>query len=146
VIAARASADAEQLSGILAGQEVPLEMLSRLPLIGLDRSSGIRRQIERAFANYREPIRFGVNAAGWLAVKEYAKHGLGVGILPLGLLSREDADELVVRRLPSEVCICHYLIHRKDATSPYLKDMKASLAEAAKQHQETVQRLCHGLV
>lgn len=146
VLAAKSSSGAERLSGILAGQEVPLDMLSRLPLIGPDRSSGIRRQIERAFASRSEQLRFGVNAAGWLAVKEYAKHGLGVGILPLGLLSREDIDEFVIRRLPAELCIRHYLIHREDATNPYLDGMKTSLSESAKQHQETVQRLCQGLV
>jgi len=140
VIAAKASAEAEQLSVILAGQEVPLEMLIRLPLIGLDRSSGIRRQLERAFANRSDRLRFGMNAAGWLAVKEYAKHVLGVGILPLGLLSREDIEDLVIRRLPSELCIRHYLVHRKDATNPYLSDMKTSLAEAAKVHEEELLR------
>lgn len=140
VIAAKNSPEAKELSAVLAGQELPIEMLSRWVLVGLDRSSGIRRQIERAFANSPHRLRFSYNAAGWFALKEYVKHGLGVGVLPLGLLTREDSDVLVIRRLPAELCVRYYLVHRQDATNRFIDAMKTALDQAAKHEAEQIRR------
>ncbi len=51
VIAGRNSPLAQPLQNVLAGQIVPVELLVELPLAGLDRESGIRRQIGKSVSS-----------------------------------------------------------------------------------------------
>lgn len=125
-------------------QEVPWEQLSNWPLVGLDRSSGVRRQLEQLFAIRRQPITFRAEAAGWLAVREYARVGLGVGVLPIAVLSAEDPAEFVIRRLPAELAVGHYLVHREDAANPHLESMKHALLDAARAHAQLVEQRWRG--
>ncbi len=141
VIAANQTSEAKQLSEILSSHEVPVEMLSRFRLIGLDRSSGQRRQLERAFANRPERLHFGVNAAGWSAVKEYAKHGLGVGIVPLAVLSPEDRETLLIRKLQSDVSAKYRMIHREGTNSRHIMPMQSALVTSAVKHQKASHQL-----
>jgi DNA-binding transcriptional LysR family regulator len=144
VIARKKSPEAEQLRSVLAGQEIPLRMLLRWTLVGLDTNSGVRRQLEQKFATEKSGLRFFGEAGGWLAVKEYARQGLGVGLVPLATLSREDPSDLVVRRLSGEVFIEYLLIHRKAADDTGVEKMKSALRDAAREHEEELDRYWGG--
>lgn len=146
VVALRGTPEADVLSTTLAGQEFPLSKLCELALIGLDGASGVRRQLERSFASQSTKLSFGPNAAGWLGVKEYARQGLGTGILPLALLSREDTEAFVIRRLSSEVTVNHNLLHREDIDHRHFAALKAAIVSAARQHQDEVTRRWRGLI
>jgi DNA-binding transcriptional LysR family regulator len=148
VIGRKDSLEAGQLQVVLRGQQVPLKMLCRWRLVGLDRQSGVRRQIEQKFATSKQRPQFGGEVGGWLAVKEYARQGLGVGLVPLALMSREDATDFVIRLLSSEVFIQYSLIHRSqpDAGNAGLDALQAALHESAAQHQAELDRRWSGKV
>ena len=148
VIARKDSPEAAELQAVLLDQRVPLKMLCRWRLVGLDRQSGVRRQIEQKFATSKQRPQFGGEVGGWLAVKEYARQGLGVGLVPLAMLSREDANDFVMRLLSSDICIEHSLIHRPqtDVNKAGLETMQAALHEAAAQHQAELDRKWNGRI
>lgn len=146
VIARTSTEEAESLRPVLAGHQVPLEMLCRWRIVGLDRQSGVRRQIEQRFATSDDRPQFGSEAGGWLAVKEYVRQGLGVGLVPLALLSREDSERFVIRRLASDIFIGYRLIHRQGSDNLGLTEMKNTLHQAAEEHQTELDRTWSGLI
>jgi DNA-binding transcriptional LysR family regulator len=145
VIARKHSVEADQLHDVLQGQYVPLKMLCRWRLVGLDRHSGVRHQIERKFATSNERPRFGGEVGGWLAIKEYARQGLGVGLMPLAMLTREDANDFVLRQLSPEIFIEYSLIRSpSEITNEGVDALQAALLQAACEHQLELDRLWSG--
>lgn len=144
VVAQKRSPEAEQLQSVLAGQRVPLRMLVRWDLVGLDSSSGVRRQLEQKFATKVNGLRFVGEAGGWSAVKEYARQGLGVGLVPLATLSREDLTDLAVRRLSDDIFIEYLLVHRTAIDDAGLEMMLSALRDAARQHEQELERYWSG--
>ena len=140
VIVKKDSPEGKQLQNVLAGQRVPLGKLAGWTLIGLDEHSGVRRQIEYAFTAAGKRPRFSVQAGGWLGVKEYANHGLGVGIVPLSILSLEDHDHLVIRRLDTTLQLAYSIIHRRSTSNRFVNDFIKQLKAAGKDHEETIRR------
>src|SRR5262249_8214452 len=120
---------------------VPLKKLAAFPLVGLDSQSGIRRQLEAHCRGKVPGLCFRFEAGGWEAAKEYARHGLGVAVLPLALLAREDRKDVLVRRLPPEIRIQDLLIDRDAAMSPAHEAMKLGLKELTHPRPETIPRL-----
>jgi DNA-binding transcriptional LysR family regulator len=132
LVAAKDTPFGRELAQVLEGQTVPLSKLSSFPLVGLDPQSGIRRQLEAQFRGQSSDLCFRFEAGGWEAAKEYARHGLGVAIMPLSLLGREDRKEFVIRHLPSEIRIQDLMIHLDAEMRPEHEAMKRALYEATK--------------
>jgi DNA-binding transcriptional LysR family regulator len=115
-------------------------MLCRLKLVGLDRQSGVRRQIEQKFSASSTRPRFSGDAGGWLAIKEYARQGLGAGIFPAALLSQEDISEFVVRTLSNDIAIRYVIVCRGDQETDGSRALLEALQKAAQLHQEELRR------
>ncbi len=135
LVAEKNTAFGHQLAEILDGQPVPVSMLPSFPLVGLDPQSGIRRQLEAYFVGKSRGLSFHVEAGGWEAAKEYARHGLGVAVLPFPLLDRDDRKDFVIRRLPLEIHIQDLLIDRDVEIGPVLAALKRALQEATRSLQ-----------
>jgi DNA-binding transcriptional LysR family regulator len=146
VIAAKESSEAAELKRFLKGQQVPVRMLCRWSLIGLDQRSGVRRQIEQMFATSRERPRFTSEAGGWLAVKQYVTEGLGVGLLPLALLTPDDLGDLIVSGLSSDITIRYSLVYRQDADPAGLQPLKMCLKKAATDHETALRKKWAGKI
>lgn len=144
-VAARpGTAAAEPLGRSLAGQPLPLAALAGMSLIGLDRQSGVRLQVEGRLRGLGTPPRFRVEAGGWDAARECARQGLGAAILPLALLRREDAEDLVVRLLEPSAAILHSLVERDDPAEPALDALEQALLRSAEGLAEEVERTWRG--
>ena len=72
--------------------------------------SGVRRQLEQA-AGTNVRLSFSAEGGGWSAACEFARHGLGVAILPAASLNRMQ-DRFVCRTLDRRFQLKHVLIHR----------------------------------
>jgi len=118
-----------EFAQILDGQTVPLSKLSAFPFVGLDFQSGIRRQLEAHVRGKSPWLCFRFEAGGWEAAKEYARHGLGVAVLPLPLLARDDRKDFIIRRLPLQFHIQDMLIDRDMELGPAHEAMKGAWKE-----------------
>jgi len=130
LVAGKGTPFGPELAQVLDGQTVPLSMLTAFPLVGLDPQSGIRRQLEAHFSCKTPRLCFRFEAGGWEAAKEYARHGLGVAVLPFPLIARDDRREFVIRRLPLGIHIQDLLIERDAGSTPEHEGMKLALKEA----------------
>jgi DNA-binding transcriptional LysR family regulator len=146
VIARRQTPEGDELQSVLAGQTAPVAMLADWPLAGLDRESGIRQQIEGLLAGQERRLAFVQEAGGWLGVREFVRQGLCVGLVPLAILTAEDQQQLVIRRLPTALAIVHRLVRRSDADAEVLGQAEAVLAEAASTYRDEVERRWHGVL
>jgi DNA-binding transcriptional LysR family regulator len=144
VIARKKTAEGQELESIPARDTVPLTKLKHWELVGLDRNSGIRRQLERQLANPEE-LQF-LSGGGWLAAKEFVRHNIGVAVVPLAVLSRADAGDFVIRRLADHFVVRHYLIHRQQPASAARDAVKQALHEAADASQAEVGKRWLGVV
>ena len=130
VLARRDTNEGRELAQIPLGEFVRLEQLSRWELVGLDRNSGIRRQLERRLANPDE-LQF-VSGGGWLAAKEFVRHGIGVAVVPGSIVSAADEKVFVTRPVSERLAVVYYLIHRTGKlTDEELAVTKALKAAAA---------------
>jgi DNA-binding transcriptional LysR family regulator len=136
--ARKGSPSGEQLARVLESQAFPLSALDRLDLIGPDRQSGVRRQLERVLKPGDRLPAFLLEAPGWPAARAYARAGLGAAIVPLSLLELTDRADLVIRRLPDELSVRDSVIHRRDPGEGCVAVCEA-LAQAAAQLQQEVQ-------
>lgn len=126
-----------------ANRPLPIAILSRCEFVGLDRQSGIRLQLEAEFQKLGFPLRFvpDATAGGWDAAKEYARHGLGVAIVPLAVLAAGDEDSFAIRRLPERFAMTDHLLRRKPAADATAPEIHRALRQAAQQHtHETRER------
>jgi DNA-binding transcriptional LysR family regulator len=140
VLARKGTPEGEQIKLALTSQPLPSSMLCRLKLVGLDRQSGVRRQIEQKFSASSTRPRFSGDAGGWLAIKEYARQGLGAGIFPAALLSQEDISEFVVRTLSNDIAIRYVIVCRGDQETDGSRALLEALQKAAQLHQEELRR------
>ena len=108
---------------------LPVKTLKKWELLGLDRDSGLRRQLEAACQPDAE-LCFSVEGGGWAAAREYARLQMGVAILPEAMLTAEDRQTFVVRSLGKEFVLTDRLIYRKDLKNPTVKDAITLLKKA----------------
>ena len=113
------------------GQPVPLAQLSGFALVGLDPQSGLRRQLERHFSDTSSRPSFPIEAGGWEAALEYARHGLGTAVVPLPLLDPTDRRDLVLRLLEPRLVVRDVLLDRSLETSPEHEAFRDALRQAA---------------
>ena len=148
VIARKGTREAKDLESVAASRAVPEELLSRHELVGLDRQSGIRLRLERDLRGKGLTLRFATEAGsgGWSAAREYARHRLGLALVPLATLRPDDPKEFVIRRLPDYLAIVEYLIHRPGELNAGQRALKDALLRAAQYHQKEVRRRWKGLV
>ena len=131
VVAARRDTPAgSTLALIPPGGAVAIGDLGGFVLVGLDESSGARIQLERRASEVGVRLRFGPSGGGWIAAREYARHGLGAAIVPAETLADGDAGELLVRRLDHSLWPRDHLLHRL-ADGPRLGAPKALLIAIA---------------
>jgi len=142
-IAARTSEGGGVLRNVPKGKSIPLEALAESRLVGLDPQSGIRRRIERVARARDLHLRFdpAASVGGWAAAKAFARQGLGVAIVPLTVLVPGDRESLTIRRLPAEISVEHYLIHRRKALTTAQRKAKQAFREAARDHEQAVREL-----
>jgi DNA-binding transcriptional LysR family regulator len=146
VIARKGTAAGERLAQSLEGQAVPLARLADFELIGLDAQSGVRRQLERCGGGPGRPLRFRVEAGGWAAARECAREGLGVAVVPLSLLAREDRNDLVIRLLAGDVGVRESLLYRREATNPGHEALRRALSCAVEARQRELRARWHGIL
>ena len=147
-IAGRTSEGDGMLRDVPKGETIPLAVLAECPLVGLDPQSGIRRRIERQARALDVRLRFDTAASvgGWAAAKAFARQGLGVAIVPLTVLVPGDRESLTIRRLPPEISVEHYLIHRRKALTEAQLKAKQAFQEAARDHERAVLELWEGQI
>jgi DNA-binding transcriptional LysR family regulator len=131
LVAGKDTSFGAELARSLDGQMVPLSWLSAFPLVGLDPQSGIRRQLEAQVRGKSRELCFRFEAGGWEAAKEYARHGLGVAVLPFPLIGRDDRKDFIIRRLPLGIHIQDLLIERDEKVGPAHEAMMLALTKAA---------------
>lgn len=140
IIAGRKTPAGRTLASLPSQQSVPLEMLRDWELVGLDRRSGIRQQLESRFPNPGD-LQFVAEGGSWWGIRECVRHGVGVGIIPLALLARENRAGLVVRRLGRPFTVEYHLISRTPPASPLQQRVHAAFKRAAEEHQKELQNL-----
>jgi DNA-binding transcriptional LysR family regulator len=131
---------AGDMEKVLKGQEVPLSLLAHWDLVGLDRNSGVRRFLERQSAGSERPLRFVAETGGWAGAKEYARHGLGVAILPVTFLAERDFSDFVVRRLVADAALQHSLIYRREDVREIITQTAETIQQVAQQFEIETRR------
>ena len=130
VLASRHTDVGKELQKIPDHRTVPLAKLAQWELIGPDRDSGIRRQLESHFL--QGELYFVTEGGGWSASKEYARVGLGVALVPLAIVTAVDRQELVCRRISKRFAITDFILHRRDDTHPFLPVVKAAIMDTVR--------------
>jgi DNA-binding transcriptional LysR family regulator len=118
-----------ELNSLSSTKPVPIDRLTQWELIGPDRQSGIRRQLESRVG--RDQLYFIAEGGGWVGAKEYARAGLGVAIVPRIAVSAADRKKLVCRRLSKQFLITDFLIHRNEPLNPFQQRVKDAIISAA---------------
>jgi DNA-binding transcriptional LysR family regulator len=138
VLARRDSDAGRELLTSPADQSIPLSRLTSWELIGPDRQSGLRRQLEQRLRN--KPLYFVAEGGGWSAAKEYARQGLGVAIVPLAIVNTADSSSLVSRRLAAEFDVTDYLICRRDESRPFVAEVKKAIITAVRGRRSSAKK------
>lgn len=115
------------LADLPASKPIAINQLCQWELIGPDRQSGLRQQLE---SRSTEPLYFVCEGGGWSAAKRYAANGLGAALLPQAIVSRSDSKALICRPLAKDICIQHFLVHRATPLDGYEKQMKKAILDA----------------
>ena len=126
VLAHRDSDAGRELLATPKDQVIPLSRLTTWELIGPDRQSGLRRQLEQRLRD--QSLYFITEGGGWSAAREYARQGLGVAIVPAATVDRANAGALVSRRLSPEFGITDYLLHSRDEARHFVHAVKKAIA------------------
>jgi DNA-binding transcriptional LysR family regulator len=145
LLARQQTDEAQTLEQLPEEQTVLLTWLARFELVGLDPRSGLRRQLEQRLRAAGLQLRFGPDAGGWQAAREYARCGLGVALMPLSLLEPADRNTCVLRRLPSDVHVRDHLIRRHGDLNEGQEVLCQSLREAAREREGQVRARWQGL-
>jgi DNA-binding transcriptional LysR family regulator len=78
---------------------------------------------------------FRYEAGGWEAAREYARQGLGIAVLPVSLVTREDRKDFITRNLPLQFHIRDLLIERDTERIPAHEAMKQALKYVSNQKE-----------
>jgi DNA-binding transcriptional LysR family regulator len=146
LLAGRKTPAGVALGQILESQKAPLSCLAEFELVGLDARSGLRRQIEQRLRAERRALRFGPDVGGWPAAREFARHGLGVALIPLSMLEPADREDCTLRLLPDELCVRDSLLRRDGDSSEGQTALYQALREAAQVRGEEVRRRWSGIL
>jgi DNA-binding transcriptional LysR family regulator len=130
VLAHRGTASAEVLESLPHDGMVEVGVLNRLVLVGLDEGAGARIQLERRAREAVLRLHFGMSGGGWLAAREYARHGLGAAVVPVETLTDADGQELAIRHLEKSLWPRDHLLYRTTEGSRLL-DLKQILIDTA---------------
>ena len=115
-----------QLGQLAEDQVVPLKNLSEWELIGPDRQSGLRRQLEQRLRT--KSLYFAVEGGGWSAAKQFALHDLGVAIVPRATITEADQKKMIHRRLSPDFDITDFLLYRSNESSDIVLQAKNAFA------------------
>jgi DNA-binding transcriptional LysR family regulator len=145
LIARQGSPAGERLAQSLESQTVPVSLLADYELIGLDSQSGIRRQLERAQGHQGKALHFRLEAGGWAAARECVRRGLGVAVVPLSLLQRDDRKDFVIRRLAEDVCIRSTFLYRRETAHTEHEALRQAIREAFEAQRRELQARWQGI-
>lgn len=138
VLARRDSEAGRELLAVPEDQRIPLSRLTTWELIGPDRQSGLRRQLEQRLRG--KSLYFVTEGGGWSAAKEYARQGLGVAIAPAATVRSADQETLVSRRLSPEFDVTDYLLHSRNEPRPFVQEAKRAIVAAVRSRQNASKR------
>lgn len=139
VTAGKATDAAEELEQTDPRQPVSLQQLHRWELVGLDRQSGLRRQLEQHITAPSD-LHFLAEGGGWAAAKEFARQGIGVAIVPLLIMAPGDRKDFVVRRLGDEFQLKRFVVYRPDEPVSAMKLAIEALRVAVTADEEQARR------
>lgn len=98
--------------------------LADWPLVGLDEQSGLHRKLLREMSGQASLyLAHGRQPGGWALGREYARHQLGVALLPSPLVTRQDLQDFVVRTLNARVVLEVFLVARGETPSSALTEV-----------------------
>lgn len=129
VMAQAESQEGRELAAYDPDRTLKVTALRSWELVGLDRDSGVRQQLEEACQSGPE-LYFSAASGGWAAAREYARLQMGVAILPEAMLTAEDRQTFIVRSLGKDFVLTDRIIFRKDAKNPALKNAIVLLKDA----------------
>ncbi|MBL8826952.1 MAG: hypothetical protein JNM18_08175 [Planctomycetaceae bacterium] len=138
-IAARDSEVGRELLREPIETTLPISWLVGKELLGLDRQSGIRRQLEAHFDRIGE-LQFLVEGGGWQAARELARQGLGVAIVPLDVLADADEKSFVVRRLAATFQSRSVLVYRAEQLRSILNEWCRTAVSVARENQQRTEQ------
>lgn len=116
-----------ELKELPESRSVPISNLTQWELVGPDRQSGIRRQLE---SKANGPLYFVVEGGGWEAAKQYARLGLGVAIVPMATIKPGDEQQFICRRLSNQYVINDVIVVRDEESDPYQQQLIAEIKNA----------------
>jgi DNA-binding transcriptional LysR family regulator len=147
IVASGDSPDAQRLAGLPQDATATIRDLAGLTLVGLDEASGVRTQLERRAAEAGVDLRFGATGGGWLAAREYARHGLGAAIVPAEAVGVDESGHFTARLLDRPISPIDHLLHRRaDAgqIGPLRTILIATATEQGRRQQATLSRIVRG--
>lgn len=109
VAAGQGTGAARELDRAKKLKPLPLEMLTQWLLVGPDKNSGIRQRLEGALAAPRL-LTFAAEGGGWTAAREFARHGLGVAIIPRPVIGSHDHTAFVCRDLDERFQLEEFIV------------------------------------
>ena len=131
VAAGRGTAAATDLETTSAAEPIRLETLRQWTLVGPDRQSGIRRRLEQALKS-QDTLTFATEGGGWTAAREFARHGIGVAIIPQVIITGPDIDHFVCRNLDRRFVLEELLIQRGSKLPQTLRPVIEALSQATR--------------
>lgn len=133
-VLARKDSDAgRQLQAAGEDASIPVQRLADWELVGPDRQSGLRRQLEERLRG--KSLYFVAEGGGWAAAIQYAVQGLGAAIVPWAVVESADKSLLVGRRLSAEFDVSDYLLSRREASGPFMERLKQAIQKAVRIRQ-----------
>ena len=130
-VLARKDSDAgRQLQAAGEDGSIPVQRLAGWELVGPDRQSGLRRQLEDRLRG--KPLYFVAEGGGWAAAVQYARQGLGAAIVPWAVVESADKTLLVGRRLSAEFDVSDYLLTRRETSGPFLQRLEQAIKKAVR--------------
>ena len=119
-----------ELQAASGDKTISLSQLASWELVGPDRQSGLRRQLEQRIRG--KSLYFIAEGGGWAAAKQYAQQGLGVAIVPWATVSETDRAWSVSRRLSTEFDVTDNVLFRPQGCSPFLERTIKAIKEAVR--------------
>ena len=84
-------------------RELTLKEIAKLDLILLEKSSRIRRLIERAFSNVHPSLNIVMEVSSFEVAKKFVKDGLGASLVPEMALEKGDYKTFNVHKTPAQI-------------------------------------------
>lgn len=119
-----------ELQAASGDKTISLSQLASWELVGPDRQSGLRRQLEQRA--HGKSLYFIAEGGGWAAAKQFAQQGIGVAIVPWATVSETDRAWSVSRRLSAEFDVVDNVLFRPRDCNPFVERTIKAIKEAVR--------------